>query len=542
MNAPESTLSETVAALQRALHSRAAGRVSDAVVRGAAAGLALRGGLHLVSYVLGLLMKKKRGAKGQSPPATALLQDTLRWGAFLGCFSGSFTFLDEVIAALGGRERTAAWRAMLAGAAAGPALLLTGRDADHTSLALYVFLRGVTLLVRCGNLPTAPAWKRRLLTPTRYRHGDVALMCLSSCQLLYSWIVLPSTLPVSYIRFLNKHGGKDTRLVEAVREMSWRATPEKSALEASGKQLKKHGPLPALRGTQCFEHYHGNIPCEFLHPGMSCTAHILTFLPQAYLRALPVYLPVYAVPAALVHRKRLLRPGVRGELWAKMGMGVLRSSAFLALYCALAWRGACTGWQLTGGTSGRVIAMSCWVAGLATFVEKKSRRMELALYCLSRAVEAFALTLVAWGWVSKKAVPRRLDVVLFSAAAAAICHCYSDHNGARRDVFRSKYLAVFDFIFGNSGFTAEDSGIRHVPSNQELIALATMRLEQNGMRLVRSVAGLAQLAEGSNGGEGRASRAMSLSRSEGGNGETSQSLGSVEESKREKDEEEVAST
>lgn len=27
---------------------------------------------------------------------------------------------------------------------------------------------------------------------------------------------------------------------------------------------------------------------------------------------------------------------------------------------------------------------TCWVAGLATLVEKKSRRMELALYCLSR--------------------------------------------------------------------------------------------------------------------------------------------------------------
>ena len=34
-------------------------------------------------------------------------------------------------------------------------MLLTGGKETHTSLALYVFIRGLTLLVRCGNLPGA---------------------------------------------------------------------------------------------------------------------------------------------------------------------------------------------------------------------------------------------------------------------------------------------------------------------------------------------------------------------------------------------------
>lgn len=89
--------------------------------------------------------------------------------------------------------------------------------------------------------------------------------------------------------------------------------------------------------------------------------------------------------------------------------------------------------------------------GLATLVEKKSRRMELAIYCLSRALESFALCLVEWGLVRKRDVPKRIDVLMFSAAAAAICHCYSDDRGRHRDVFRSKYLNVLDFIFGNTG-------------------------------------------------------------------------------------------
>ena len=39
-------------------------------------------------------------------------------------------------------------------------MLLTGEQA-HTSLALYIFIRGLTLLVRCGNLPEAHPLKVR---------------------------------------------------------------------------------------------------------------------------------------------------------------------------------------------------------------------------------------------------------------------------------------------------------------------------------------------------------------------------------------------
>ena len=467
-SAPSGTFSATIAALRRcvARHDtkRAQQRVSDAIVRGAVAGLTLRGGLHLASYLVGLFVKPKTNRNNNNnnnkPSLGNLVRDTLRWGAFLGCFSGLFVTADESIACFIGRRRTAAWRSLAAGAIAGPTLLLTGPDTTHTSLALYVLLRGITLLVRCGNLPTASPWKRRLLTPTRWHHGDVFLMCLSTCQFGYSWIVMPSTLPPSYVRFLNKHGGKEMYVLEAIREMCHRHPHSQNTPQV----------LRTLRSTPYEKSFHGTLPCEFLHPGQSCSRHTLGFLPAGYLRAIPVYVPVYIIPALLVHRRKLLGPGKRGELWGKVGLGALRSSGFLALYCALAWRGACAGWNAAGRTTPMAIVASCWIAGLAVLVEKKSRRMELALYCLSRSVEAFSLTLVAHGYIHKRFIPRRLDVMLFSAAAAAICHCYSDHYGERRDVFKSKYLAVFDFILGNTGF--KSAGISHAPSNTELLQMA----------------------------------------------------------------------
>jgi hypothetical protein len=480
---PSSIFATTIAELQLKVKrhdtERAFQRTTDAVVRGAAAGLALRGGLNIVSYALGILMKsKQRKVQNQQRPAIKeLVQDALRWGAFLGCFSGIFVSTDEAIACFAGAKRTASYRAILAGALAGPALLLTGPNTTHTSLALYVLLRGITLLVRCGNLPTAAPWKRRLLTPTRWKHGDVFLMCLSTSQIGYSWLVLPHTLAPSYRRFLDKHGGKEMYILDAVREM---AGQMRHGITPGSK------PISVLNGTP-FQGFHGNVPCEILHPGLTCNEHFFKFFPEGYLRALPVYLPVYVIPAALVHRQKLLRGDSRAELWMKVALGALRSSAFLSLYVDLAWRGACAGWNIAGGTSAMALVSICWIAGLAAFVEKKSRRMELALYCLSRSLEAFSLTLVHNGYINKKRIPRRLDILLFSAATACICHCYSDHWGARRDVFRSKYLAVFDFIFGNQGFA--DAGIKHSPSNGQLLTALSVKLS----RSMKSISNLAAL-------------------------------------------------
>lgn len=109
------------------------------------------------------------------------------------------------------------------------------------------------------------------------------------------------------------------------------------------------------------------------------------------------------------------------------------------------------------GASGALLALTCWTGGLATLAEKKSRRMELAHYCLARAIESFALCLTSWGYVRGDCLPKRIDIIIFSAATAAIMHCYSDSHGKHRDVFKSKYLNVLDFIFGNTGEVVDAS-------------------------------------------------------------------------------------
>ena len=102
---------------------------------------------------------------------------------------------------------------------------------------------------------------------------------------------------------------------------AWLSTQELTAHNATGQAPIR---LPSLQGTPHEEFCHTR-PCGFIHKGHSCNTNVLTFLPQAYARALPVYLPVYFLPAILVHRKRLLD--------TKAGLQILGKVRVLLPFC-----------------------------------------------------------------------------------------------------------------------------------------------------------------------------------------------------------------
>jgi hypothetical protein len=77
--------------------------------------------------------------------------------------------------------RTARWRSLVAGAVAGPSLLITGRKTRHTSMAIYILLRAAVLAARCGMKNERAG---SLCRPLSWKHGDTFLMCLSSSQIL----------------------------------------------------------------------------------------------------------------------------------------------------------------------------------------------------------------------------------------------------------------------------------------------------------------------------------------------------------------------
>ena len=217
-------------------------RAYRAGCRGAAIGFALRGGLHAVS----MAVQVARGQKLSHRPRDQAW-DSLRWAAALAAFGSVYVTADESIRSTVGCHRCASssppelhaqnntllhlrhttphsracrsahWRAAAAGAIAGPAILLTGARTRHDELALYFLLRGLTLLVRCGNKAPPGGALHAALAPTRWRHGDVAMMCAATWQILFAYIMVPQSLPGSYIRFLDRMAGFQSWLVPVVR-------------------------------------------------------------------------------------------------------------------------------------------------------------------------------------------------------------------------------------------------------------------------------------------------------------------------------------
>lgn len=181
---------------------------------------------------------------------------------------------------------------------------------------------------------------------------------------------------------------------------------------------------------------------QIVHGNQTCIGHFISFLIQAYGRALPVYLPVYLIPALIVHRQGLVKGHYK--ILVKSLIGTARSSLFLSIYCTSAWGWTCLLFRIFERCNIPMVAMGMFPTGLALAIEKKSRRMEISLYCLSRAIESFFTCAANAGFLPRASRVKHADVVVFSLATAIIMHCYA----LEREVFRSKFLNVLDWVFG----------------------------------------------------------------------------------------------
>ena len=83
-------------------------------------------------------------------------------------------------------------------------------------------------------------------------------MCLSASQIIYSFVMMPLTLPPSYVRFLNKAAAKEPWV--------WKAVQEQALRNWAGGGMSR---LKLLRGTP-FANLESRTPCGFWHPGQRC--------------------------------------------------------------------------------------------------------------------------------------------------------------------------------------------------------------------------------------------------------------------------------
>ena len=503
---------------------RAARRLRTATIRAGSIGAVLKGGLNMFGVLARSRRRPRRGGSLR-PDAVDALRDTVAFAAFLGTFAGVYVAVDEGLALGVGKRRSREWRAAVAGAIAAPALLLAdphptsrsrsrpreardagrGRNAArHNGLATYLALRACVLLTRS-------ALKRRerralspvphaLLAPFASPHADVGAMCASATVILSCFILRRDAVVGPYAAFLDRHGGKTAAhyafagaLAKATTADETRRVIENAAAAlygkgaASGAKNARHEAalLAALRVSDAsLTRARPRLWRLLVHPETpSGAAHALAFFLASLVRSVGVNAPLYALSTLLVHRWRVLDARAGPAILKRSLIGVARSSAFLSAYCALAWIGPDAVQTLTGRVRWWTVSLGVPLAGLATFMEKPSRRQELGVYCGSRALEAIAVLVASGGnerSVSRErassarratksrasrvsALAPRFDVATFALASAAVMRCYANE----RDVFRSKYLNVLDYVFGNQGHARQR--VRHVGSAYRLM-------------------------------------------------------------------------
>ncbi|WVZ57370.1 hypothetical protein U9M48_007763 [Paspalum notatum var. saurae] len=426
-------------------------RCVEAVLKGFAIGSGLKGGLTLFSALLRLRGLVSRGARkssaaaatnGAEAPVVRAVKETVRYGVFLGTFAGTYVSMDECIAAVWGRERTARWRSLFAGLIAGPTMLFTGLRTTHTSLATYILVRAGVLAARCGMKSERFG---KICRPLAWPHGDIFMMCVSSAQIAQvpsqfdndfeesAYILNRDSFPPSYKAFLGRQIGKDPVVLQGLKELvNNSAFTNLAGIEKYYKTVGIDLKLdPEMK-----------IPCSILHGNQSCTGHFFSFLLQAYGRAFPVYVPVYLIPALVVHRTHLIKRPLSAI--GKNLLGIARSSLFLSVYCACEWGWTCLLFRTFQRCNIPLLVLGTFPTGLALLIEKKSRRIEISLYCLARALESFCTCMADAGLLPSVSQIKRADVVVFSIATSIIMHCYAQE----REVFRSKYLNVLDWVFG----------------------------------------------------------------------------------------------
>lgn len=272
-------------------------------------------------------------------------------------------------------------------------------------------------------------------------HFDTLVMALSSAEIIWAWLFRRNTVEPSYLRFLDYQGGRARCVQFGYVDLHY---PGHTIAQRNLDQINAMRSAEG-RGLVDLTQPTTQLMCNVLHRDTPfCSIAAWRFWKAAFLRALPVYLPVYGIPMLLFKHKQLLRQPL--QILVPTISNLLRSSMFLSSYCSVCWAVACATTQL-GLMSQVKGAISGFCGGCCVAIEKKGRRTELALYVLSQSIPSSWRTLNQLGLVP---IIKHGESLVFVFSMAVLMWSYV----TRPHLMRSSYLSLFLWFFGSGGRSA----------------------------------------------------------------------------------------
>ena len=257
--------------------------------------------------------------------------------------------------------------------------------------------------VRVGPISIAHATTNLPLTSTRVRHSTISSSLLSPIRPHRHPAFPPTPIQTplqhfpsiharahtlsnpsfrQYIAFLNKYSGTHPSTLRAVGAVLGGPPKEVplAAIAASRTKLGLPQLDPAVLSTT------GSLQAlVFPKDPTNLLAALSKFWIAGFRRALPIYFPVFMLWKSLFNPRSLLSPASL----ARNAVDIARASTFLTTYTTLGWTNGIllsrTGLSIPGFND-VFFAFVCGACGCGTAVviERKSRRMELAMYVSGR--------------------------------------------------------------------------------------------------------------------------------------------------------------
>jgi hypothetical protein len=448
-------------------------------------------GLNLLYPILNLVRGRKLGLTRE-----LVLFDAREYGLFMGSILAIYNAtMFETAKYVKHVEPLRRFRGALAGVLGGLSLLWVPHDKRWpiVSFSLVRALELQALLAhKAGLVPGVP-------------HSDVALMCAASASMLHSWIYHPKTLDAAYAGFLQKQSQQPTAVRQMLGDMFAGRPIDLAAINKERAQL---GQALLASATD----YDEQPTRLLLHPGASGPLNTVRFFARALAFAVPVYLPVFSVPILLFYPQLLLKRPV--ETARRVLEGVARSSLFLSLYTTCGFntvillRNMGLTYANTGRAAHLIFALAGVVGGASTFVEKKSRRIELALYVLTKAIEGRWNQVVQTGFKPWK----NGDVLVFMYCFAVFAHAYTSH----RELMRSTYSGLMSKFFDHD----ERHEFYSMPRilSEQLITLGKRSMSQRILSTIKLAQDEAAAGEDDAAEDEPRRRKTSVHRSNSGNG------------------------
>ncbi|ORX61843.1 hypothetical protein DM01DRAFT_1331315 [Hesseltinella vesiculosa] len=437
-----------------------------------------------IKYVLGILPLLITGKVFKKPGLLKRLagRDTALFALFLSTFLSSYKGILCLMRRLRGTTDAASDRlnAFVAGSVAGLSLVI---DPDHRrrqSIMLYLLTRSIQF----GGAWIMAQWakarqrKQRLVYDQLQERGDhsvsrlydtwedrlaqalehyagVLVMMLANTQIIYAFLFHPDTLPKSYLSFLLQHSGWKPDfgtmafpLTQVIRDAVYRMSlddpdiPMQMPADATSREFIAEKLSPNIATIIPPNIRHNYTVCALQHPlDASCTRSKLTLFRDEYGRALKLYVPLNVI-MTLVFRYKYLKKDPKTVL-RKFVKSCARSSFFLAMYVSMGFATPCAIRPFTGKERHWIYLFPGLLGGAMVIFEAHGRQLELGLYCLTRAMEAWWRTMVKNGYAKNI---RHGDTLLFMLSMGTMMTIYQTD----KDLIASHYLSILTRFFGKN--------------------------------------------------------------------------------------------